>query len=263
MTDDAAFKGAVIDGLDGMPPNIVVLGRLASHDAQQLAPLVLPFARSTNVSDPDLPWPDELRTWLIAHKGLKRLRGSARLAKLQQLECGAHWVLRRSCAEAIQARSPAGDVALISAPLCDADGYLDGDWVLLDVRARHPLDRDAALFTPTTPGAPHASLVASIERIRWSHQNTPRSPLFRVSEEPGILCAHADTADRIRKLLGRWVVTLEPPYDRPYPGNYARDCFSLSLHHAPSKQVSSHSVRRPPGAPRRRYYRLARGEERT
>ena len=123
-------------------------------------------------------------------------------------------MLRRAAAEAIVTLLPEGDASLVPAPLCDGDGYLDGDWVLLDVHAYHPLDRQASSITPSRPGACHASLVAEVARVAWSARSLPASPLFRVAEAPELLCARPALAAQIRSLLGEWVVPLGPPYDR-------------------------------------------------
>jgi hypothetical protein len=109
---------------------------------------------------------------------------------------------------------PEGDVSLVPAPLCDGEGYLDGDWALLDVHAYHPIDRQAASFTPSRAGAPHASLVAALERVVWSEQSLPTSPLFRVSEAPELLCVRRDFAERLFGILGAWAIPISPPYDR-------------------------------------------------
>jgi hypothetical protein len=97
----------------------------------------------------------------------------------------------------------------------DEEGYLDGDWALLDVRASFPLDRSAATFTPSTAGAPHASLIARVDEAVWSLERAPEAPLFRVAEAPELLVARDDVAARIAKLLGHGVVPIAPPYDRP------------------------------------------------
>lgn len=219
-----------------MTPDIFVLGRLAHHDAKQLAQLVFPYGEAAVVCDPDQVWPRELRCSLVVHKGLKPLRGSKRLAKLELLEVGgAHWVLRRAAAEAIARLLPEGDVSLVPAPLCDGDGFLDGDWALLDVHAYHPLDRQAATFTPSLAGAPHASLVAGVERVAWSELSLPTSPLFRVSEAPELLCVRRELAERILDILGAWATPIEPPYDRAAHGGKpcAPVASGTSLHQEP------------------------------
>jgi hypothetical protein len=195
----------------------VVLGGLAHHPAQQAARLVFPCREQPVVCSPDELTADEVRLHVLAIRGAKKLRGSTRLAKLTQLATGSahHWVVRRDAAHAIASLAPEGDVRVVPAPLVDEEGWLDGDWALLDVRARIPLDRRAASFVPTTAGAPHASLVAKVERVAWSSERTPRAPLFRVAEAPELLVARADVAARIAQILGPWAVPIEPPYDAP------------------------------------------------
>jgi hypothetical protein len=197
--------------------DLVVLGRLAHHPLLQTVWLHFPCGARPEVPTPDALWPDEARTRVLTIRGAKKLRGTTRLARLKQLETGSAtvWLVRREAAEAIAALAPEGDVRVIPAPLVDDEGWLDGDWALLDVCARVPLDRDAATFVPTTPGAPHASLVAKVERVAWSAERTPRAPLFRVAEAPELLVARADVAAQLAKWIGPWIVPVAPPYDAP------------------------------------------------
>ena len=146
---------------------------------------------------------------------MKKLRGASRLAKLDLLESGSahHWIVRREAAEALAALARPGEVALIPTPLVDDEGVLDEGWALLDVRAVFPLDRDASIFTATDPAAPHASLVAAVEQLGWSPDRVPEAPLFRIAEAPELLCARQDVFERVRELLGPWVVPQPVPYD--------------------------------------------------
>lgn len=189
---------------------MVVVGRLRQHPAiQPLVQLCFPYGETSVVCDPDEPWPDELRAFVVKAKGTKPLRGSKRLGELALLDAGGeHWIVRRRAGEAIQKLAP--DVALVPAPLCDAEGWLDGDWVLLDVRARRPLDRARARFTPTSTAAPHASLITAIEEA----PALAPAPLFRLAEAPALLCASDAVLAALREVLGPFVAPLSPPYQR-------------------------------------------------
>jgi hypothetical protein len=192
-----------------------VLGRIGHHPSHQAVYLHLPYGAGPAVCDADTPWPEELRTRVLPIRGAKRLRGSTRLGRLALLSPGAghHWILRRRTAEAIAALGRPGDIRLVPAPLVDEDGFLVGDWVLLDVRARYPLDRMCASFSATWADRPHASLIARVDRVAWSPDRAPAAPIFRVAEAPELLVARADVAARFTAILGPWVVPQLPPYD--------------------------------------------------
>lgn len=196
-------------------PGFVVLGRLAHHDTQQTVGIHLPYGIGESPCEPDEPWPEEIRVRVIPIRGMKKLRGTPRLAKLDLLQPGGahHWIVRRAAAEAIAALGRPGDIRLVRAPLVDDEGWLDDDWALLDVRAVFPLDREASTFTATTAGAPHASLVAEVSRVGWSPERLPNRPLFRVAEAPELLCAREDVLEQVRGILGPWVVEQASPYD--------------------------------------------------
>lgn len=201
-----------------MMPNstrFVVLGRLAHHDAQQAVGIHLPYGVAASPCAPDEPWPEDIRARVLPIRGMKKLRGSTRLAKLDLLQPGSahHWIVRRASAEAIAALGRPGEVRLVPSPLVDDDGLLDDDWALLDVRAVFPLDRDASKFTAMDGGAPHASLVVSVERVDWAAGRAPVAPLFRVAEAPELLCVREDVLDQVRGILGPWVVEQAAPYD--------------------------------------------------
>lgn len=124
----------------------------------------------------------------------------------------AAWVLRRSIVGRAFEAIPSSEVTLAPVEVCDDEGVIDDDWILLDVRALFPIDRDAAVATYANPSNPHASNLLEVERFAWRPEREARYAMFRTAECPGVIFARSDLFKRLAAVLGKLVVGVEPPY---------------------------------------------------
>ncbi len=163
----------------------------ADAPERKLTPAALPLARLV-VEDP---------------KGKKGKGLRKRIAKLNAL--GQGWlgplILRRSLVEPLLGPLGAEQVTLLPVALEDGIGVVDADFVLLDVRAQVPLDREAAEATYLEPGRPNTSLVTSVSRFAYGSNRAPAESLFRVAEFPNVVMIEKSLLAELRVATGNAV----------------------------------------------------------
>ena len=156
------------------------------------------------------PWTPRMKAPLVfvadeySSKGRlrKRLQTHGNLAQVQALrdgEYGPFIVRRSSVSEALRG---VPEVALVPVTLRDAKGKLDDDFVLLDVRAHAPIDREASSLTYATPKAPNAGDVRLAHTLAWSRARTPPFGLFAVAELPHVVMVDEALCRVLEKATG-------------------------------------------------------------
>lgn len=99
---------------------------------------------------------------------------------------GNHLVLDRALAKKVLGKLGDDVVRLRPAPLHDKKGLIDSDYVLVDVRARVPLDRASSTAT-YSKGGPEKGLLDALTKAAWSDDRRPRVPIFRLLDRPELL----------------------------------------------------------------------------
>lgn len=152
------------------------------------------------------------------YEGTKKVDWRA-LEKLPQLLCvqprtraTAMWIMRRRVVEPVLARVPADELRLHAAALVDGRGTIDDDWVMLDIRATYPIDRDASTARYQFPANPHASSIEALDELRWSPGNEPPYAIARVGEYPHLTIVRRDVFALLAKAVKKVITQAVPPY---------------------------------------------------
>lgn len=120
------------------------------------------------------------------------------MVRLRVLETmgGRHLVVDRALAAKVF--EPLGEriVRIREAPVHDKKGLVDGDYVLVEVLPRVPLDRAASDADWSSGGAANGLLI-TLRRATWSADRTPCAPVFRLLDRPELVFVDEPTLEAL------------------------------------------------------------------
>lgn len=166
------------------------------------------------------PWlpmaPGKLLARDMEFTGKAKLRSGRSLERICVLyDSSDQLVLRADIANEVFSGLPPTELQLHPVELSDAKGLLGTNWRHVDIRTRHPLDRDTAKVTYYDNAPPHFGMPRRVLRIAWSMERAPGSSITRVGELPTIMCARRTIVARLTDLTEGAIVEVLTKYAKP------------------------------------------------